>query len=92
MGRLDFVSLSDDNVVRILITGSCPNCNAQHIRNTCNYMYVRDVIRPIIQDKFPIITDVVSVYTFDSDFESIVNHLGGSVHCPNLDNKYLSIM
>ena len=29
----------------------------------------------------------MSVYTFDSDFEEIVNHLGGSVGCPNLDNK-----
>ena len=75
MGWLDFVSLSDDNVLRILITGSSPNCNAQHIRNTCNYMYMRDVIRPIIKDKFPIITNVVSVYTFDSDFEEIVNYL-----------------
>ena len=46
MGRFDFVSLSEDNVLRILISGSCPNCNAFHIRNTCNNTFCKEVMTP----------------------------------------------
>ena len=87
MGRFDFVSLSEDNQLCILISGSCPKCNAQHIRNTCNYMYVRDVIQPIITNKFPVITEVTSLYTFQPDFEQVVMRLGGTVRYVNIDNK-----
>ena len=89
MQYIKFVSIDENNVLRVVLAGSCPNCECNHLRNTCNYMYVRDVMSPIIKMKYTRVKDVKPLYSFDNDIDMVISRLGGKITNPCADKKEL---
>lgn len=80
MPIIKFISFDKNGHLQLLLAGKCPNCDAKHIRNTCNARYCSEVIDPIIKNKFNLYSYVTPLFTHASDFELQVNRCGGSIN------------
>ena len=84
MPIIRFVSSNpNNNIIRLLIAGTCPSCEMMHMRNTCNARFCREVMYPILSDLFPgKVSSVIPVSTHDPDLIQIVNKFGLRVSFP----------
>ena len=87
-GVFEFMKLVTFNniVARILLSGRCPTCDSQHMRDTCIFTYNKTVTSIIVKEKFKKIDTVVAVSTVDDDFENVVAELGGVIIYPYNDD------
>ena len=73
MPIIKYVSTDTDNVVRLLIAGTCPACEMRFMRNTCNARYCKEVMNPVLAKLFPgQLSRVKPVLTHDSDLVEVV--------------------
>ena len=77
MPIIKFISFDKNGHLKLLLGGKCPNCDANHIRNTCNNRYCSEVIDPIIKNKFNLYSYVTPLSTHASDFDSQVIRCDG---------------
>ena len=80
--HVKFVDFTDGKL-RLLIASSCPLCTARHIRNVCNFNFIKECLEGIFTSRFPEVTTILPVLSTDEDFESVVASLGGTVSYPH---------
>ena len=88
-----FVSFHN-NVVRILVGGKCPGCDAPFLRNLCNQQFA-NIVHDILFASFPWVCRVKAVLTGDDDFYRISENCGYNVQRPvdaNLPKSFIEIM
>ena len=90
MPIIKFVSYSVKNKgVRLLIGGKCPGCCMDHMRNTCNVKFCKEVMLPLLSRKFPgEVAYVNPVLTHDKDFVEVVTKLGLRITFPYKSKEY----
>ena len=77
---IKFVSLDNSFKLTILLCGTCGSCKATHIRNTCNYRFNKECVKPALLQKFKFLADVVPLNTHDPQFTQIVEGIGGTIY------------
>ena len=81
-----------DGVLRVLLGGDCPVCEASHMRNICNQKYSNEVISPIMRLVFPIINLVKVVRSTDADLEAVVWAHNGRILNPYRADVWISFL
>ena len=73
MPIVKYVDVTPERELRLLIGGRCSSCGTKFLRNTCNRFFCKQVVAPIILERFPHrIVGIKPVSTHDEDFEHIV--------------------
>ena len=89
MPIIRFVSYID-GVVRVLVGGVCPSCGVHHLRDTCNVRYCKEVVTPILKQRFDTIKGSIPVLHTDSDLESIALQNNINISTPHSSEKSLT--
>lgn len=69
MPIIKFISFDTSGHLQLMIGGKCPNCQANHLRNTCNIRYCEEVIDIHLKKKFKMFSHSSPLSTHDPNIE-----------------------